>query len=961
MKETGAAEELREFPEGASEWVDAPSRRKFLSLSAASLALAGIGACTRQPRETIVPYVDPPEEILPGRPSYFATATHLRGIATGILVESHMGRPTKVEGNPEHPASRGATDIFGQSSVLGLYDPDRSQVVVNAGRIDTWESFVSALEPALERQRGKNGAGLRLLTGTVTSPTVARQIRDLLARFPEARWHVYEAVPRDAVWQGTEQAFGKKLEPRFRFEAADAVLSLDADFLSPGPGQLVYTRELTARRRPEHPRGLNRLYVVEPVPSLAGALADHRLAVRDSEVSSFARRVAAELGLEVTAGSLREAVETWARAIAADLAEHRGRSLVLAGEGQPAVVHALAHAMNHALGNVGATVEYTEPIAVFPEDYTGSVDSLRDLVVDMERGAAELVVMVDVNPVYDAPADLGFAEALSKVRLRLHLGLHDDETAALCHWHIPQAHELESWGDGRSFDGTVTFNQPLIAPLYGGKTASELLAALLGHPGRSAYELLRESWRASVEAAEFERFWRQAIHDGFIKGSAFEPRPVALQPRAFLVDAEAPTESLEVIFRPDPTVFDGRFANNGWLQELPKPLTKLTWDNAVLLSPRTAERLGVENEEFVELGLDGRDLRAPIWILPGQAEDVVCLHLGYGRTRAGRGGTGAGFDANQLRTTSSFWRGSLASFAKTGRSYALAQTQTHHRMEGRGLVREASFDDYERNPGFAHEAHHDPSPAESLHPPVNDVGDYSWGMSIDLGRCTGCNACVVACQSENNIPVVGKDQVRAGREMQWIRVDRYFEGDFERPRIRHQPVNCMHCENAPCEVVCPVSATVHTPEGLNAMVYNRCVGTRYCSNNCPYKVRRFNFLLYADFETPVLSLLNNPDVTVRSRGVMEKCTYCVQRVNAARIEAKKEGRAIRDGEVVTACQQVCPAEAIVFGDKRNPDSRVSKEKSNPRSYAILSELGTRPRTTYIAKVRNPNPGLQEVG
>ncbi|MGH9460782.1 MAG: 4Fe-4S dicluster domain-containing protein [Vicinamibacteria bacterium] len=953
-------EDFREFPEGISEWTDKVSRRRFLSLSAASLALAGIGACTRQPREKIVPYVDPPEDVVPGRPSYFATATHLRGIATGILVESHMGRPTKVEGNPEHPASRGASDVFAQASVLGLYDPDRSQVVVNAGRIATWEAFLGAIRPALAQQREKRGAGLRLLTRTVTSPTLARQIGELLSRFPEARWHVYESVPRDAVWQGTERAFGERLEPRVHFEEADVVVSLDADFLSPGPGQLVHTRELTARRRPEHPRGLNRLYVVEPVPSLVGALADHRLALRDSEVASFARSLARGLGLDVSAGPLRAPIETWVSAIAEDLAGHRGRSLVVAGEQQPLLVHALAHAMNHALGNVGATVEYTEPVAVFPENYRGSVDSLRELTADMENGRAELVVMVDANPVHDAPADLGFADALSKVSLRVHLGLYDDETAALCHWHVPQAHELESWADARAYDGTVTFNQPLIEPLYGGKTPYELMSALLDRPGQTAYDALREVWQDQVES-DFEGFWRRSIHDGFVEGSAFAPRPVALQSGALSSDVEAPTESLEVLFRPDPTVFDGRFANNGWLQELPKPLTKLTWDNAVLLSPRTAAALDVANEEVVELTMEGRVLRAPVWILPGQAEDVVCLHLGYGRTRAGRGGNGAGFDANRLRTTSSFWRGSLERVVKTGQFYALAQTQAHHRMEGRGLVREAPFDGYERNPRFAHGEHHDPSPEESLYPAINNVGDYAWGMSIDLGACTGCNACVVACQSENNIPVVGKDQVRAGREMQWIRIDRYFEGNLDRPRIHHQPVTCMHCENAPCEVVCPVAATVHTREGLNAMVYNRCVGTRYCSNNCPYKVRRFNFLLYSDFETPVLSLLNNPDVTVRSRGVMEKCTYCVQRINGARIEAKKAGRALRDGEVVTACQQVCPAEAIVFGDTRDPESRVSRQKSGPRSYSILSELGTRPRTTYVAKVRNPNPRLEEVG
>jgi Fe-S-cluster-containing dehydrogenase component len=652
-----------------------------------------------------------------------------------------------------------------------------------------------------------------------------------------------------------------------------------------------------------------------------------------------------------------------------DLQQHRGSSVVIVGEGQPPVVHALAHVMNAALGNVGSTLVYTAPVEAQPVDH---IASLRELVQDMEAGRVEILVILGGNPVFTAPADLRFAEHLSKVKLRAHLSLYHDETSILCHWHLPATHPLESWSDARAYEGTATILQPLIAPLYDGRSAHEVLAALLGQPGRSSHDLVRDYWRSQRPTEDFEVFWQTALHDGLIVGTAFPPKPVTLRPdwmnqgggqKQELGTADHPQSTnpqpLEIVFRPDPTIWDGSFANNSWLQELPKPLTKLTWDNAALIAPATAERLHLANEEVVELQLQDRSVRAPIWIMPGHAEDSVTVHLGYGRTRAGRVGDGAGFNAYALRTTTAPWHATGLEIRKTGLSYRLACTQHHYSIEGRPLVLSATLAEYQEHPHIVHELVHTPPSDMTLYPQYKYEG-YAWGMAININACTGCSACVVACQAENNIPVVGKDQVIAGREMHWLRIDRYYKGDLDNPEAYFQPIPCMHCETAPCEPVCPVAATAHSAEGLNDMVYNRCVGTRYCSNNCPYKVRRFNFLQYADFETPSLKLLYNPDVTVRSRGVMEKCTYCVQRINAARIEAKKEDRGIRDGEVMTACQQACPTQAIIFGDINDAKSQVSQLKADPLNYPLLGELNTRPRTTYLAKLWNPNPDIEKL-
>jgi molybdopterin-containing oxidoreductase family iron-sulfur binding subunit len=995
LTESDGFEDLlhREFPRFASHWDDAVGRRRFLKLMGASLALAGLGACAHQPKEEIVPYIRQPEDMVLGKPLYFATAFSLSGIAEGLLVESHEGRPTKIEGNPDHPASLGSTSAFAQASVLTLYDPDRSQTLTYLGEIRAWSAFVGAVQTALTAKSG--GARLRLLTETISSPSLADQIRQLLVQFPAAKWHQYEPVNRDNAQAGSRLAFGEVVNTIYHFHNADVILAIDSDFLSCGPGTLRYVHDFAARRRLE--RGgseMNRLYVVESTATNTGAVADHRFRLRPSEIESFARRIAAAVGVQgevATFVNQQSKSSDWLTSVSRDLLQHRGKSVVIPGDYQSPMVHAVVHAMNHALGNVGSTVDYAAPVEAEPVNQT---DSLRELVRDMDSGQVDLLLIVGGNPVYNAPADLLFGERLTKVPLRVHLGLYDDETSALCHWHIPKAHYLESWGDTRAFDGTVSIVQPLIAPLYRGKSAHELLAALLNQPEHTGYEIVRDYWKGQLTANnqdtnpkttneannfqenEFEDSWREALRAGVIAKTALPIKQVSLrtdwsnQAQSTAATSSSSSE-LEIIFRPEPYIYDGRFANNGWLQELPRPLSKLTWDNAALISPATAERLGLSYEiaarggehgevfaDLVELEYQGRKLRTPVWIVPGHADDCLTVHLGYGRTRAGRVASGAGFNAYALRTSDSPWFNRGLTLRKTGEQFALANTQLHYNMEGRELVRSASLAEYLKNPGFAHEKDHAPPRSLSLYPPVEYNG-YAWGMAIDLGTCVGCNACVVACQSENNIPIVGKTEVMHGREMHWLRVDRYYEGPVENPNTSFQPVPCMHCENAPCELVCPVGATVHSSEGLNDMVYNRCVGTRYCSNNCPYKVRRFNFLLFQDWDTPSLKMLRNPDVSVRSRGVMEKCTYCVQRINEAKIDAEKENRPVGDGEIVTACQAVCPAQAIVFGDINDPKSRVSQLKAQQRNYGLLEELNTRPRTTYLAAVRNPNPEIRE--
>jgi molybdopterin-containing oxidoreductase family iron-sulfur binding subunit len=1017
LAQTPAFQEMveREFPHQAGDWTNPLSRRQFLTLMAASLGLAGLSGCagpTAAPQERILPYVRMPEGMVLGRPMFFATAMPLGGDALGLVVESHEGRPTKVEGNPDHPSSPrhagspervqfGASDLFAQASILALYDPERSGSVRYLGDITTWDRFLTAFLQKVNQgggdRRGRN-LRLRILTETVTSPSLARELALLLQAFPQAKWHVFDAIDRDNAREGALLAFNEVVEPQYHLQDADVILSLDADFLDCGPGHVRYLHDFAERRRvrPGQATHMNRLYVVESAPSGTGAMADHRLPLRSADVEAFARALAARLNGQrfgVLAGSGTPPVPAaWLNALAADLQRHGGKCLVIAGDRQPDKVHAIAHAINDFLGNVGKTVTYTDPAEYPPPQGSSRREpgsSLRELAVDLDvPGKVEALLILGCNPVYTAPADLRFAERMSRVPFRVHLGLYEDETARLCHWHIPEAHYLESWGDTRSKDGTVSIIQPLIAPLHSGKTAGEVIAHLLAfgirgqsesYLDRGSYGVVRTYWGslfnvrhpmhqavrsewerqglANAFTGDFESWWEESLRKGLMAGTQLPTKTVTLRSEWIAAPTPPAHGSLELDFRPDPALYDGRFANNGWLQELPRPLSKLTWDNAAYLSPATAvaqelapaDHPEQANGKVVALTYHGRTVEAPVWVLPGHADNAVTIHLGQGRLHAGRVANGVGFNAYRLRTAAAPWFGDGLSVRATGARKELAATQHHHLMENRDLVRSGTVTSLPQIP---------PAPQESLynqaehHHPGNQ-----WAMAIDLSVCTGCSACVVACQAENNIPVVGKDQVLRGREMHWLRIDSYYKGEPANPQTFFQPVPCMHCENAPCEQVCPVAATVHSSDGLNDMVYNRCVGTRYCSNNCPYKVRRFNFLQYADFTSERLRLMRNPEVTVRSRGVMEKCTYCVQRIRTGQIAAQRDDRPLLDGEIVTACQAACPAGAIVFGDKDNAAARVAHLRGNRLHYGLLQDLNTRPRTTYLAALKNPNPDI----
>ena len=954
----------REFPRQAVGWSEdedpVKGRRNFLKLMGASLALAGLSACTRQPNEFIMPYVRQPEDLIPGRPLFYATATTLNGVASGVLAESHEGRPTKIEGNPEHPATLGACDSFSQASVLQLYDPDRMATVTNSGEVRSWGMFYGALREILAEQKANGGAGIRILTETVTSPTMADQLRRIRQLFPAMKWHQWEPAGPHSARAGAVMAFGQPVNTYYDLSNANVVVSIDSDFLASGPGSLRYARQFAARRRVRGGQtAMNRLYVVEPMPTPTGSKADHRLPLRAADIEVFAGALTTAVGTGrgPKMGENHD-VYKWVSEIGRDLVRNKGASLVIAGEHQPPEVHALAHAMNVSLGNVGKTVFYTDPIEANPVD---QVASLQDLVKDLDAGAVDLLLIVGGNPVFNAPVELGLRDRIPKARMRAHLNLYDDETSRACQWRLPETHYLEAWGDARAFDGTATIQQPLIQPLYGGKSAYEVLQMFTEQPEMGGREIVKAYWASQHTGADFEAWWRRAVHDGVVANTAFPTKAPALHGENISGPARSPRlgGKFEVIFRTDPAIYDGRFANNGWLQELPRPITKLTWDNAAIVSPGTAHILGVDTGDMLQLTYQGRSLRAPAWIQPGHVDGAVTLHLGYGRTRAGRAGTGVGFNPYGLRTAEALWHDGGLDAKKVEGSYVFATTQNEHTLDTRRhIFRAGDIEDYKKNPESVHAGSEDPPRGLTLYPEWKYEG-HAWGMAIDLTSCTGCSACVVACQAENNIAVVGKDQVRRGRAMQWLRVDSYYKGEINDPEIDNQPVTCMQCENAPCELVCPVQATNHSSEGLNDMVYNRCVGTRYCSNNCPYKVRRFNFYLYSDYETPSLKLLHNPDVTVRSRGVMEKCTYCVQRINAAKIDAEKEGRKVRDGEIQTACQATCPTEAIIFGDVNDPNSRVSKMKAEKLNYGMLADLNTRPRTTYLAELRNPNPEIGE--
>jgi len=1028
----------REYPAQAEEWDSSLSRRNFVKVMGASLALAGLSGCVMQPPEKIVPYVHADPDLIPGKPLYFATGMTLGGVTTGLLAKSYDGRPIKVEGNPDHPGSQGATDVLAQASLLNMYDPDRSQEVTYRSTPKTWPNFVTELRGKVNENRVDNGAGIRFLTETITSPTLIDQFKQLSAELPGARWHQYEPINNDNAIAGAKLAFGSPVHTIYKFDKADRVLSLDADIFS--DFNVGYIKDYSKKRQwSEENKDINRLYVVESSVSITGSKADHRLTVKPSEMPEIAKAIAAALGVGgATQANNNNAA--WINAMAKDLMAFKGRSVVVPGRGQSPVVHALAHAMNAALGNVGQTVVYTDPLS--PNSDKLQIDQLRELVADIDAGKVKILVIIDGNPVYNTPVDLKLnEERLNKVPLRVHLGEYYDETGELCHWHISGKHYLESWSDGRAYDGTASIKQPLINPLYDSHNAHELVQLFFKENyDKKDYDIVKGYWQTqnlnSVSAApaaapetaktaaataapsaspaasapkpsaspaagattaapvvpkNFEDNWRKVVHDGVIPNSAPQPKTVSAT-TAFLGQPPAPAPAnggdLEIIIQTDPCIYDGRFSNNGWLQELPRPLNKITWENVGLISPKTAARLGV-NRSYKERELGGGDegyafintkggnkfsdlvtvtyqgaqiqKGVPMWITPGQPDDVITVFLGYGRTKAGRVGTGLGYNAYDVRRSDAMYNGT-GSVAPTGERTEIASTQIHFNMEGRDLLRVWDLEEFNNNEKLGEQEDFYP---ESMFPYEQHQETYAknhkWGMTVDLNSCVGCNACVIACQSENNIAVVGKEQVNRSREMHWMRIDAYYGGDdLSNPTgPAFQPVLCQQCEQAPCEVVCPVHATVHSAEGLNDMTYNRCVGTRYCSNNCPYKVRRFNFLLFQDWDTPQFKLMRNPEVTVRSRGVMEKCTYCTQRIAAARIEAEKDGRAVRDGEAVTACQSVCPTDAIIFGDMHDKESKVAKTKSDRRNYNLLNELNTQPRTTYLAGLKNQNKEMPD--
>jgi molybdopterin-containing oxidoreductase family iron-sulfur binding subunit len=892
-----------------------------------------------------------------------------------LLVKSDQFRPIKVDGNPEHPYNLGSSDPFTQGTLLDLYDPDRSQHVTYRGENREWAEFAQGLR--VKAAETKDGTGIYFLSATITSPTLARQWKAVQAAYPKAK-----LVQYDPAIAGTAVQDGQNVQ--YSLSDADVIVSLDADFLSGAsfPGFHKLVRDYAERRK--DPEKLNRLYAIESTPTTTGLKAEHRLGLRASEIPAFAAELAKAVGVagvEPPAYNWTDEQKRFLAALAKDLKTNAGKSVVIPGLYQDPSVLGLAIAINNALGNSKAVAFGAAP-ADLPSGGS-QIDEIKGLVADLNAGKVDWLVILNSNPIYTAPADLYFASAFDKAKTVAHLGSHLDETGQISHWHIPAAHFLESWSDARAYDGTVSIVQPMIDPLYGGRTAHDVFQTLLNEPGLSAYEAVRETWKPVIKG-DFEAGWRKVLHQGWIDDTAFDKTVKAGTGTPVpMVPTPSPKDSLEIIFRPDPNVYDGRWSNVGWLQELPKPVTNLSWDNAAIVSGATLTKLGLEEDDIVELTVGNGKVKAPVIVAPGHPDNSVTVHLGYGREFAGRVGSGAGFNAYLIRNSwAPFYATGL--IRKVEGKWGTAITKSHfqdHRgktfgqpdghdnnsleadeaIGERGIIRYATLDEYKAHPGFANEGetHTKTDKDNTMFPNWSYNEANAWGMSIDMNSCTGCNACIVSCYAENNIAVVGKQQVRIGRNLQWLRIDTYFEGDLAAPRAHFQPMACQHCENAPCEQVCPVGATVHTPEGLNTMVYNRCVGTRYCSNNCPYKVRRYNFLLYSDYETESLKLSRNPDVSVRSRGVMEKCSYCIQRISAAKIEADKENRGIIDGEIQTACQQACPASAITFGNINDKQSKVAKLQADERSYQVLADLNTRPRTKYVAAVLNPNSELQD--
>jgi molybdopterin-containing oxidoreductase family iron-sulfur binding subunit len=934
----------REFPAGASE-LDGASRREFMQLLGGSLALAGIGtmAGCKDPPERILPYNLKPEDVTPGRPLHYASALTHGGYATGVLVTAWEGRPTKIEGNPEHPVARGATSTIAQAEVLSLYDDKRSHELKHHGVGATWVGFCRSLEQHLKTVATDGGSKIAFLLEPSGSPLVASLQKQVAKALPKARWYGHSAVAQDEAYEGARIAFGKPLETQLDLTKAKVVVSLDADFLGAWPWYLAQQRQWAERRAPGG--DMNRLYVAEAAMSCTGIMADHRLRTRSSDIVAVARALHAAIG-GGNAEALSPKASDWVKTAAKDLRAAGAEAVVVVGPRQPAAVHALGHAINAALKS--GAVAYSAPVLA-------QYEPLSALAAEIKSGNVDTLAITAWNPVYSAPADLGFGDLIKKVPHSIYLAPYDDETAQRSAWVLPRAHELETWGDGRAADGTVTIQQPLLQPLFNGLAVSELLAAFIGKGGEGAYRLLRDSY--TLDEVAFSR----QLQKGVVDGSAL-PHETPTLAAAAVTDAVAklgaPAAGLELNLVPDYKLLDGRYGNNTVLQELPDPITKLTWDNALLVSPATAEKLGLKRDRRAEIKLDGRTIELTVLPAPGHADDSLTVALGYGRGQdvPEQFARGVGSNGYALRSGSRWFFSGVTATDAGKTEHRLAHTQEHWSQEGRPIALEVT------NRAFVSKklpiVDEQRAEVESIYEEHVYPG-FKWAMAIDLNKCTGCSACVVACQVENNIPTVGRDQVARSREMHWIRIDLYYGGNEHDPTtVQPQPMMCVHCEQAPCEYVCPVNATVHSDEGLNEMAYNRCIGTRYCSNNCPYKVRRFNYLDFHPSVQEVARMGMNPDVTVRSRGVMEKCSYCVQRIERVRIDARVAGRPIADGEVVTACQQVCPSRAITFGSLHDKEAAVTKLHEDPRSYATLHDLGTKPRTAHLARVKNPNAELK---
>ena len=982
LKDISSEEDYKRFLKQSEHNIDnGLSRRNFLSLIAASVALAGLEGC-KKPVQKIIPYVEAEIGTIPGIPNYYASTIPFKNNALGVVIENHDHRPMKIEGNEKHPTTLGKSNSFSQASTLEMYDPDRARGVKFQGKKVDWNEYLKFAKSINE----SNGKGLAVLMQESSSPTIKSIQNDFKKNLPNANWIVYEPVNNENVYAGIELAFSKKLQPLYRLENAQIIVSLGSDFLGVDDNNIYHTRKFAQNRDiVDENSTMNRLYVAESSISSTGTSADHRLNVPQHEMENLLAELAYELkllGLKIDAKKVKSANNLWIKAAAKDLFDRRGESIIIGGSSLSKEFHQLITLINYSL---------KAPIDYYPLNMSqiSSLKNLKSLCKDMENGKIDNLVILGANPVYDSPSDFGFAESLKKVKNAVHLTNIIDETSKLCSWNIAMNHYFECWGDAMTYDGHVSIVQPQIMPLFDSRSVIQVLSPIVYSTEQSAYDTVKNVWKSTIiKSGNFEREWEKALHDGLYKKPILKKvnvKPIAKVSTAILNDYSLDNDMFEIVFTPSSSVYDGRYANNGWLQEIPKPVTSLTWDNAALISMKVAKKLNIKNGQMLEINVGNNSIKIPAFITPGQNQKSITLELGYGRKFSGRIGNEVGFNVYPLRdsTNPSFiLNGSIKVLNET---YPLASTQDHHGLEDDKyaapgfddlankeaqsripeLVKQSTLDYYKDNPDWVQKKveQHKPDKKRSWadHSMYNPDWDYSkgpqWGMSIDLTSCTSCNACSIACQSENNIPVVGKQQVMNGREMHWIRIDNYFAGDPDNPEVSTQSVACVHCELAPCESVCPVAATTHSSDGVNQMTYNRCLGTRYCANNCPYKVRKFNFYNYTKDLPEVVQMAMNPDVSIRFRGVMEKCTYCYQRISAARITAENEGREIRDGDFQVACQQSCPADAIKFGDINDPNSEVSKAKRRNRDYALLAHLGTAPRTTYLAKIRNQNPML----